>query len=208
MARMVRTFGGHLFAARAVAARGAAHEAAVLVGQRDAQAVDLHLGDVRDRGVARARALAHALVERPQLLVVVGVVEAEHRREVLDGLEALDRTAGHALRRRIGGDEIGMLGLEPLELVQQPIELLVGDLRVVVDVVALFVMPDRVTQLADALFGRLSCGRSTVARQDVVGQREQGVALRARRETRRAASWRVRRTRPRGGTRSRSSGAP
>ena len=35
-----------------------------------------------------------------------------------------------------------MFGLEPLELVQQPIELLVGDLRGVVDVVALFVVAD------------------------------------------------------------------
>ena len=46
-----------------------------------------------------------------------------------------------------------MLGLERLELVQQAIELLVGDLGVVVDVVALFVVADRVAQLADALFG-------------------------------------------------------
>ena len=45
-----------------------------------------------------------------------------------------------------------MLRLETLELVQQPIELLVGNLRVVVDVVALFVMPDGVTKLPDALF--------------------------------------------------------
>ena len=101
--------------------------------------------------VAECRALAHALVEGAQLLVVVGVVEAEHRREVLDGREAVDRPPGDALRRRIGRDEIGMLGLELLELVQQPIELLVGDLRIVVDVVALFVMADRVAKLADAL---------------------------------------------------------
>ena len=61
---------------------------------------------------------------------------------MLDGGEAFDRTAGDALRRRIRRDEIRMLGLEPLELVQQPIELLVGDLRIVVNVVALFVMAD------------------------------------------------------------------
>ena len=70
--------------------------------------------------VADARALADTLVEGAQLLFVVGVVEAEHRHEVLDGREPFDRPAGDALRRRIGGDEVGMLGLEPLELVQQP----------------------------------------------------------------------------------------
>ena len=42
-----------------------------------------------------------------------------------------------------------MLRLELLELVQQPIELLVRDLRIVVDVVALFVMADGVAQLAE-----------------------------------------------------------
>ena len=47
-----------------------------------------------------------------------------------------------------------MLGFEPLELVQQRVELLVGDLGIVVDVVALFVMADRVAQLFEAFFGR------------------------------------------------------
>ncbi len=47
--------GRHVLAARPVAARRAAHEAAVLVRQRDAQAVNLHLGDVRDVSGAGAR---------------------------------------------------------------------------------------------------------------------------------------------------------
>ena len=46
-----------------------------------------------DRRVAEAGALADALVERAQLVLVVGVVEAEHRHEVLDGREAFDRRA-------------------------------------------------------------------------------------------------------------------
>ena len=127
---------------------------AVLVGERDAQAVDLQLGDVGDRRRRRAPAAPSrdALVEGAQLLLVVRVVEAEHRHEVLDRREALDRPPADALRRRIGGDEIRMLRLEPLELVQQPIELLVGDLGIVVDVVALFVMPDGIAQLARARF--------------------------------------------------------
>ena len=175
--------GRDLFAPRAVAARRAADQMAVVVGERDAQAVDFHLGHVCNRRVAQAGALAHALVEGAQLLVAVDVVEAEQRREVLDRLEAVDRPAGHALRRRIGGDEIGMLSFELLELVQQTVEGFVGDLGAVVDVVLLFVMADRITKLTDALFGRLLRGhRSAVARQNIVGQREQGVALRARRK--------------------------
>ena len=83
---------------------------------------------------------------------------------MLDGLEALDRTAGDALGRRIGRDEIGMLRLEPLELVQQPIELLVGDLGSVVDVVALFVVADGVAKLG-------GCGRPADRRPCDRGER-------------------------------------
>jgi len=44
---------------------------------------------------------------------------------MLDRVEAGDRLAGDTLRRRVGRDELGMRGLERLELVQQPIELIV-----------------------------------------------------------------------------------
>ena len=47
-----------------------------------------------------------------------------------------------------------MLGFERFELLQQRVELGVGDLGIVVDVVALFVVTDRVTQLAEAFFVR------------------------------------------------------
>ena len=196
-ARIVRTFARDVFAADAVAAGRAAHQPPVLVGQRNAQAVDLQLGDVDDRLVAEAGAAADPLVECPRARLVVGVVEAEHRREVLDRLESFDRPAGDALGRRVGRDEIGMLRLEPLELVQQPIELLVGDLRVVVDVVALFVVADVVAKLSDAGEGIRSLARfaardsplrpRTIALRNysipcehVIRQRHQGVALAAR----------------------------
>jgi hypothetical protein len=73
---------------------------------------------------------------------------------MFDGGKALDRPPGDALRRRISRHQIGVLGLQPFELVQQTIELLVGDLRVVVDVVALFVVADGITKLGKALFRR------------------------------------------------------
>ena len=52
------------------------------------------------------------------------------------------RAAGDALRRRIGRDEIGIVGLELLELVQQGVELFVRDFRSGMNVVPLFVMAD------------------------------------------------------------------
>ena len=56
------------------------------------------------------------------------------------GREALDRAAGDALRRRVGRDEIGVFGFERFQFLQQRVELVVGDFRIVVDVVALFVV--------------------------------------------------------------------
>src|SRR5688572_27362649 len=44
-----------------------------------------------------------------------------------------------------------MLGFEPLQLVQQPIELGVGDLRGVVNVIAFFVVPDLLAELLNAV---------------------------------------------------------
>ena len=64
---IVRTFARDVLAAEAVAPRRAADQAPVLVGQRDAQAVNLQLRDVRDRRVAEPAALAQPLVERPQV---------------------------------------------------------------------------------------------------------------------------------------------
>ncbi len=137
------------------------------VGERDAEPVDLQLGDIRDgdirrrilrrcrrtrgRLVRRAQPSLHPLVERPQLVLVVRVVEAEHRHDVLDILEPFDGTAAHTLCRRVAGDELGMFRFDALELVKEPIELLVGDLGIVVDVVALLVMTDRVAQFTDTL---------------------------------------------------------
>ena len=72
---------------------------------------------------------------------------------MLDGREAFNRAARHALRRRIRGDEVRMLRLETLELVEQRVEFFVGNLGRVVDVVALLVMADGITQIAQTFFG-------------------------------------------------------
>src|SRR4051812_3638214 len=101
---------------------------------------------------------------------------------MLDGREAFGGTSGDALGGRIRRDEIRVLGFDPFELVQEAIELLVGDLRGVVDVVAFLVVADLIAQLGQALLYGL---RSHAAREaplpiagkDVVGQREKRVAL-------------------------------
>ncbi len=82
---------------RPVAARGAAHQPSVLIGQRNAETVDLQLGDIFRRCLDR-QSLAHPLIEGPQFLFVVSVIEAEHRLQMLDGVEALRGPAADTLR--------------------------------------------------------------------------------------------------------------
>jgi hypothetical protein len=52
-----------------------------------------------------------------------------------------------ALRRRIRSDQIRVITLERLKLLQERIELGIRNLRVLMDVIALFVMTDLLTEL-------------------------------------------------------------
>ena len=54
-------------------------------------------------------------------------------------LEALSRLAAYSLGGRVGGEQFGMLGFDPLELVHQRVVLGVGDLRGIEDVVEMLV---------------------------------------------------------------------
>jgi hypothetical protein len=68
---------------------------------------------------------------------------------VADLLEPLEGLAAHALGGGVGGDELGVLGLEALELVVEGVVLGVGDLRRVLHVVAPVVVADLLAQLLD-----------------------------------------------------------
>ena len=91
----------HVFTVHAVTSRGAADETAVLVGERNAEAIDLELGHVGRRAPCSPRPLRSTIVERAQILFVVGVVEAQHRRQVFDVGEAFDQTSADTLGRGI-----------------------------------------------------------------------------------------------------------
>jgi hypothetical protein len=68
-------------------------------------------------------------------------------------LELAHRLGRDALGGRIGRDELGMLLLERLQLVIERVVLVVADLGVVEDVVAVGVVVDRLAQLGGALPG-------------------------------------------------------
>ena len=155
---------GHVLADLAVPARRAAHQHAVLVDQRDRQAVDLRLGHEPDRRVLDAVLLQPRLhPEHPglQLLLVARVRERQHRLEVAHLVELVERLRPHALGGRVRGQQVGVLGLEVAQLVEQRVVLGVRDLRVVEDVVAVAVVIELLAQLADPLLGAAGGGAHT-----------------------------------------------
>ena len=80
----------------AVAAGRALHELAVLITERDSDAVDLELDDIADRLVG-IKSLADAHVPLAKLVVRIGVVDRQHRDRVPDGREAFQRLAADPL---------------------------------------------------------------------------------------------------------------
>ena len=142
---------GDVLAGAAVAARRALHEGAMLVDEADGQAVEFRFAVVGD--AFDAERLANAPVEGLDVVVGERVVERKHRDAVRHRPEGSHRRAADALRRRIGREQLGMLGLQRLEFAEQRIELGVGDRRRVEHVVAVVVAFDGLAQPSRALDG-------------------------------------------------------
>ena len=151
IAPIVLRFCGHVLADLAVAARRPAHEHAVLVDQRDRQAVDLRLGHVLDRrssmpslGEQVARRASPRRAARPRR------GRSRARASAAGAGPGSNRSSGlpaDALRRRVGRPQLGVLLLERAQLAQQVVVLGVRDLRVVEHVVAVVVVLELAPQL-------------------------------------------------------------
>ncbi len=141
---------GDVLADLAVAARRTADELPVLVAQRDRQPVDLGLGDeveVRVLDPLPGQVGAHPRHPRAQLLLGARVGQREHRALVADLGQLADRLAADALGGRVGCDQLGVLGLDAPQLVEQRVVRVVLDLGVVEDVVAVAVVAELLAQL-------------------------------------------------------------
>ncbi len=139
--------GRHIIARFAVAARHGPLEAAVLVGERDGRAVELQFADEL-RGT---RLAFDAFDEFVQFVERVGVAQRLHGEAVAHGAELRRRVAAHAHRRRRGVGELGMRRLQILQFAHQRVELEVGDLGGVLDVVFAVVVLEPSAQLLDPL---------------------------------------------------------
>ena len=135
----------------AVAARRRRDELAVLVPQTNRDAVDLQLNGIRKFFVLEL--LPNVGVEFLQPLAVERIVNREHRLGVADLRQPADRRAADALRRAVGRDQLGVVGLQLFQLFEELIELLVRDFGAALDVVEVIVMVDLLAQFGDTHFG-------------------------------------------------------
>ncbi len=141
--------GGDVLAGEAVAARRGLCEQPLAVDHRHREPVELRLRDVVE--VARdAETLVDAAVEGLHVLLREGVVEREHRNLVHDLAETAARRSRHALRGRVGRDELGMRRFQRAQFQHQPVVLGVGNQRIIEHVVAVVVLCNLRAQLRRA----------------------------------------------------------
>ena len=160
---------GDVLARAAVAARRPDGEATLLVLQGDGEAVELGLGDEAQRAGHQP---LDARAPRDQLVARERVVERQHRGAVLDGRKRRHRSTTGPLCGRIRSDQLRVRALQLAQLLDERVELGVGNLGRVEDEVLLVVVFDQLPQLLHT-FGAL-------ARSPLAGTVVGGCLLRAR----------------------------
>ena len=121
--------GGDVLAGLAVAARGGLDEEAVLVAEREREAVDLGFGGVGERGVGGdAEKTPHAPVEFRHVWIGEGVAEAEHRDGVADLCERLRRGRANPVGGAVAAFEVGEARLDGGIAALEGVVFRVGDL--------------------------------------------------------------------------------
>ena len=144
----------HILARGAVTARGRAYEGAVLVGKRDAQAVDLKLAGIGN--TTSTEGILGALEPRVELVKVHGIVHGIHACHMRDRRKLLAHIAAHALGIAVGRYQIGVGRLDFLQFNEHFVKGGVRDLGRIEHVIAVRVVIELVAQL-----GRARCRLGT-----------------------------------------------
>ncbi len=135
----------HILARGAIATRGRAHEGAVLVGKRHAQAVNLKLAGIGD--TTGSERILGALEPRVELVQIHGIVHGIHACHVRDRRKLLAHVAAHALGIAVGRHQVGVGGLDFLQLNEHFVKGGIRDLGRIEHVVAVGVVIELVAQL-------------------------------------------------------------
>ncbi len=121
--------------------------------QGEGEAVKFEFADVLDL-LGGGEAGFEAIGPGAEVRLVVGVVEREHGAGVGEFGEAVFGLAADALGRGVGGDEVGVGGLEEFEAVHEGVVLGVGQLGGVKDVVEVLMVAEVGAEGFDLLVGR------------------------------------------------------
>ena len=112
---------GDIFAAITITPRGACSKVAIGIGEGDSKSVHLKLAD--EVHLAPRHQVRDSLVPGKQFLRGEYIGQAQKRYGVFHHPEGLKRGGAYALSRRIGGDKLRVLILEPPELCYQGVVL-------------------------------------------------------------------------------------
>ncbi len=149
-----RTDGFHVWrdvlAGGAIAARNAAHQQAILVLQRDAQAIEFMLGDVFD--FLLAASLSHSPIPLSQRIIRKRVVQAQHGPHVLYICKSFTRRTAHTHGRRVRRHQLRMRRLQLFQPVHHPVVRRVRNLRLIGHVIEVFVVMQLLAQVFDLFF--------------------------------------------------------
>ena len=144
---------GYVVADVAAAASHARAENAVFEHHGHGDAVDLEFDRIGDR-FAQREGFANVGVELAKVVLVVTIVDREHRHAVSDLNEAFNGSAADSLRGAVRRGEFGMFLLDLLKLFEESIELAIRDFGCGLDVIKVVVSIDDLAQ-----FGRAGSGR-------------------------------------------------
>ncbi len=131
---------------------------AVLVEQAHRETIEFRLAAVFQFGAITEQVAGRQIqpfsrpaIEIGQVLLLERIAEAEHGNFVTHLAKGRQRFATHPLGGRLGGDQLGMLGLQRPQLLEQPVVLGIRHAGLVEHVVAIVMGVDFAAQFGNAL---------------------------------------------------------
>ena len=140
----------HIFAAGSVAARDAAHKHSVFVMNRKREAVDFQLGHILNWLLAGK--FATPCIKGAQLVDVVAVIKRQHGPAMNEFRKAFSRAATDTLRGAVRSNQLRVFHFQLAKLFDELVVFLIRNLRIVFEVIEVFVAANLVAQFPGLLF--------------------------------------------------------
>ena len=128
-----------------VATCNATHQLAVDIGKGYRQAVVLHLA--AHLKLLSVQSTANRVVPVGHVLLVVCIGKRQHRILVCHLCKVLVKVAAHTQCWRVGIVHFGMTGLKVLKLVHKEVEILVGYIRLIKNIILVIMLMQRLSKI-------------------------------------------------------------